>query len=162
MAKGGLLKEHELRQLCDEVKNLLKEESNVVMIKAPVVIFGDIHGQFQDLLEMLKVGGPLPETNYCFMGDFVDRGYYSVETFTYLMILKFKYPDQVTLLRGNHESRNVSNVYGLYDEVLRKYGNANPWRYFTEVFDCLNIAALINGSIMCVHGGLSPLCRSID
>jgi serine/threonine-protein phosphatase 6 catalytic subunit len=111
---------------------------------------------------MIKVAGKPPFTKYCFLGDYVDRGYYSVETCLYLFCLKAKYPDCVTLLRGNHESRQISNVYGFYDEIIRKYGNANPWKYFCEVFDHLGIAAIIAGSVLCVHGGLSPSIRALD
>ena len=116
-----------MKILCDKAKEVLKDESNVQNVKAPVTICGDIHGQFWDLKELFKIGGELPENNYLFMGDYVDRGYYSVETVTLLVCLKVRYPKRITILRGNHESKQITQVYGFYDECLRKYGNANVW-----------------------------------
>lgn len=97
--------------------------------------------------------------------------YNSVETFEYLICLKIKYPDRITLLRGNHESRQITQVsshyinfevYGFYDEIVRKYGNANPWKYCTDVFDYLPLGAVVDNKVLCVHGGLSPELRTID
>ena len=85
-----------------------------------------------------------------------------METLSYLLCLKLKYPSNIILLRGNHESRQISISYGFYEEIMRKYGNTNPWRYFTEVFDYLSIAAIIEGKIFCIHGGLSPYISTID
>jgi len=162
LKKGECISERDLKKLCIHVKNILMEEPNVPFVRTPVTICGDIHGQFYDLLELFKTGGELPSTNYVFMGDFVDRGHNSVETFQLLLCYKARYPECITLLRGNHESRQITQVYGFYEECVRKYGNVNPWKYCVEVFDYLNLAALVDNKIFCVHGGLSPLLRTID
>ncbi|KAJ8431679.1 hypothetical protein Cgig2_007501 [Carnegiea gigantea] len=165
------LKESEVKALCFKAMEILVEESNVQRVDAPVTICGDIHGQFYDMKELFRVGGDCPKTNYLFLGDFVDRGFYSVETFLLLLALK---------------------VYGFYDECLRKYGSVNVWRYCTDIFDYLrnvltsslydphcqteqsvycnpdrkllsdSLSALIENKIFGVHGGLSPAITSLD
>ena len=142
--------------------------------------------------------GQVPSVNYVFMGDFVDRGYYSVETFLLLLALKVRgratrphthktryragselsrsrarsvlcaslsqvrYPKRVTLIRGNHESRQITQVYGFYDECLKKYGTTTVWKACVEVFDCLCLSAVVDNSVLCVHGGLSPSLDTVD
>lgn len=102
---GDCVSENSLKLLCQYVSELLMEESNVQPVLSPVTIVGDLHGQFFDLLNLLRVGGWPPDTSYIFLGDFVDRGHNSVETLSLLLCLKLKYPGHVTLLRGNHEVR---------------------------------------------------------
>ncbi|GBE87193.1 Serine/threonine-protein phosphatase ppe1 [Sparassis crispa] len=156
------LSEVDMKALCECVRCILMEESNIQPVSSPVTICGDIHGQFWDLLELLRKGGEVPHTSYIFMGDFVDRGHYSLETVSLLLVLKAKYPDRVTLLRGNHESRQITQVYGFYDECQQKYGSALVWKACCSVFDYLNLAAIIDGETLCVHGGLSPDIRTLD
>ncbi|XP_064974610.1 serine/threonine-protein phosphatase PP2A-1 catalytic subunit isoform X2 [Musa acuminata AAA Group] len=156
------LAEAEVKVLCDQARAILVEEWNVQPVRCPVTVCGDIHGQFYDLVELFRIGGEAPDTNYLFMGDYVDRGYYSVETVTLLVALKVRYRDRITILRGNHESRQITQVYGFYDECLRKYGNANVWKYFTDLFDYLPLTALIESQIFCLHGGLSPSLDTLD
>lgn len=156
------ISESDVKVLCHLALDVLVEESNVQQVSAPVTVCGDIHGQFFDMKELFTVGGHCPSTNYLFMGDFVDRGFYSVETFLLLLALKVKHPDRITLIRGNHESRQITQVYGFYDECLRKYGSVNVWRYCTDIFDYLSLSAVINGSVFAVHGGLSPNIDTLD
>ena len=96
------------------------------------------------------------------MGDYVDRGYYSVETVSLLMCLKVRFPNRIYLTRGNHESRQITQVYGFYDECMRKYGNSNVWKYFTDLFDYLSLTAVVDNQIFCLHGGLSPSIETLD
>ena len=122
-------------------------------MKKRILIIPDVHGRtfWRTALDSGRY------EKVIFLGDYVDRGYNSVETLEYLLCLKLKYQGRITLLRGNHESRQICFQYGFYEEITRKYGNANPWRYFNDLFDYLPIAAIIEGKVFCVHGGLSPL-----
>eukprot|EP01059_Diplonema_ambulator_P018084 TRINITY_DN3024_c1_g3_i1.p1 TRINITY_DN3024_c1_g3~~TRINITY_DN3024_c1_g3_i1.p1 ORF type:complete len:311 (+),score=38.58 TRINITY_DN3024_c1_g3_i1:112-1044(+) len=157
-----LLTEHQISQLCEKARDVFSMESNVHLVQAPVTVCGDVHGQFHDLIELFKIGGRPPDTNYLFMGDYVDRGYHSVETLCLLLLLKIRYKDRLTILRGNHESRQITQVYGFYDECMRKYGRATVWSQFTELFDYMPLTAVIQHSIFCLHGGLSPSLDTLD
>ena len=156
------LSEEECVSLCEKAKLVLKDESNVQPVHAPVTVCGDIHGQFYDLKELFRIGGHPPETNYLFLGDYVDRGYHSLETVTLMMLYKVRYRDRITLLRGNHESRQITQVYGFYDECLRKYSSPSVWKAFVSAFDYLPLTALIENQIFCQHGGLSPTIDTLD
>lgn len=160
--KKEALEELDFIFLCDYVVELLLEEATVITLSSPVTVVGDIHGQFYDLLKLFEVGGQVPQTKYIFMGDYVDRGYYSLETLTLLLSLKARYPERIFLLRGNHETRQISQSYGFFDDCMKRYGNILPWTRCMEVFDCLPIAGIIDENVLCVHGGLSPDIRTLD
>ncbi|CAX42681.1 serine/threonine-protein phosphatase type 2A, catalytic subunit, putative [Candida dubliniensis CD36] len=162
LSKCEPLSETDVKKLCDMAVEVLQFEENVQPVQVPVTICGDVHGQFHDLMELFKIGGPCPDTNYLFMGDYVDRGYYSVETVSYLVCMKVRFPNRITILRGNHESRQITQVYGFYDECLRKYGSATVWKLFTDLFDYFPITALVDNKVFCLHGGLSPMIETID
>ncbi|OHT09678.1 Serine/threonine protein phosphatase PP1 isozyme 7 [Tritrichomonas foetus] len=148
----------DLEFLCRMAIDTLKKDSVVVRINdysSPVTIIGDIHGQFFDLLKYFSIGGLPPDRNYLFLGDYVDRGKNSIETIALLLALKTKYPQNIWLLRGNHETEELSKIYGFYDECIERY-NSKLWTKFNKVFEWLPIAAIIQNRIFCVHGGLSP------
>eukprot|EP00983_Pelagomonas_calceolata_P066899 1149254-Pelagomonas_calceolata.AAC.8 len=110
LSECNTLTEEEVVELANKCKELLQTEGNVTHVHAPVVVVGDTHGQFHDLIEIFKIAGPAPDTNYLFLGDYVDRGYYSVETVCMVIALKVRYPSRVVMIRGNHESRQITQV----------------------------------------------------
>jgi serine/threonine-protein phosphatase PP1 catalytic subunit len=151
----------DLTWLCMEATKTLKSDPVLLKLNAPITVLGDIHGQFYDLLEFLKLGGSPPTTNYLFLGDYIDRGRNSIETFSYLLALKIKYPKNIWLLRGNHETPDICRLYGFYDECTARYSEA-LWNRFVEVFRFLPLAAVISSRIFCVHGGLSQELKRLD
>ena len=155
------LKEEEIKFLIDKSLPIIKEQKMLVELEAPLHVCGDIHGQYYDLLRIFEHCGYPGEFNYLFLGDYVDRGKQSLETVCLLLCYKIKFPDKVTLLRGNHESSVTNRIYGFYDECKRRY-NVRIWRSFTDLFNYLPVAALIDEKILCMHGGLSPDLKNIQ
>ena len=102
------LPEEHIIKIARAARDVFMSQSMLLEIAAPLNICGDTHGQYSDLLRLLEVGGLPPQSNYLFMGDYVDRGYYSVETVTLLVALKVRFKDRITILRGNHESRQTT------------------------------------------------------
>jgi serine/threonine-protein phosphatase PP1 catalytic subunit len=155
------LKEEEIKFLIDKSYQIIKEQKMLVELEAPLHVCGDIHGQYYDLLRIFEHCGYPGEYNYLFLGDYVDRGKQSLETICLLLCYKIKYPEKVTLLRGNHESSVTNRIYGFYDECKRRY-NIRLWKSFTDLFNYLPVAALIDDKILCMHGGLSPDLKNIQ
>jgi len=129
-------------------------------LEAPLNILGDIHGQFSDLLHYFEMG-KVEESSYLFLGDYVDRGKQSLEVMILLLALKVKRPENMFLLRGNHECASITRIYGFYDECKRRF-NIKLWKLFCDVFNCFPAAAVIDEKIFCCHGGLSPELHHLD
>lgn len=153
--KKFCLENTEVLSICSIARNLLLSQPVLLELNAPLHIVGDIHGQYTDLLRIFDTSGYPPSANYLFLGDYVDRGKQSLETILLLLCYKLKYPENFFLLRGNHECANISRIYGFHDECKRRC-NIKVWKTFTDVFNCLPIAAVVAEKIFCVHGGLSP------
>ena len=155
------LTENEIRWLCVKSREILTSQPVLLELEAPIKICGDIHGQYYDLLRLFEYGGFPPTANYLFLGDYVDRGKQSLETIALLLAYKVKYPENFFILRGNHECASINRIYGFYDECKRRY-NIKLWKTFTDCFNCLPVAAVVDEKIFCMHGGLSPELQSLD
>ncbi|XP_028757126.1 serine/threonine-protein phosphatase PP1-like [Neltuma alba] len=155
------LAEAEIRQLCNVSRDVLLRQPILLQLQAPIKICGDIQGQYSDLLRIFEHGGFPPDSNYLFLGDYVDRGKQSLETICLLSAYKIKFPDNFFILRGNHECATISRIYGFYDECKRRF-NVKLWKTFIDCFNCLPVAAVIDEKIFCMHGGISPELASLD
>eukprot|EP01128_Nolandella_sp_AFSM9_P011278 TRINITY_DN7_c0_g3_i1.p1 TRINITY_DN7_c0_g3~~TRINITY_DN7_c0_g3_i1.p1 ORF type:complete len:302 (+),score=54.87 TRINITY_DN7_c0_g3_i1:28-933(+) len=162
-APGGRvhLKINEVKWLIDKSRELFISQPVLLDLEAPLKIVGDIHGQYYDLLRLFEYGGFPPESNYLFLGDYVDRGPNGLETICLLLAYKIKYPENFFMLRGNHECGSINRIYGFYDECRERY-NLKIWKAFNDCFNCLPLGAIIEDKILCIHGGLSPDLRSLE
>eukprot|EP01065_Artemidia_motanka_P002739 TRINITY_DN11297_c0_g1_i1.p1 TRINITY_DN11297_c0_g1~~TRINITY_DN11297_c0_g1_i1.p1 ORF type:complete len:875 (+),score=258.65 TRINITY_DN11297_c0_g1_i1:58-2682(+) len=150
-----------IRSMLQQAREVIMSQPPFVEVQSPVNVCGDTHGQYADLLRIFTHGGSPGAKNYVFLGDYVDRGRKSLEVMTLLFAYKVKYPENIVLLRGNHEEASINRIYGFYDECKRRY-NIKLWKVFADVFNCLPLSALIDESILCMHGGLSPELTNFD
>lgn len=144
--------------VCDQAIALLKKTGTVVHRSAPIYIVGDVHGSLIDLLRIFTEIGRPANVDYLFLGDYVDRGFFSIEVITLLLIAYVLNPKKVTLLRGNHELPEINKVYGFYGELKEVYADRADQLYdkFNETFSYLPIAAVVEREMFCVHGGICP------
>jgi len=147
--------EGQIRAMCTGNRDIYISQPAFLELEAPLKICGDIHGQYHDLLRLFEYGGFPPESNYLFLGDYVDRGKSSLEVITLLFCYKNKYPENFFTLRGNHECASITRIYGFYDDCKRRY-NIKLWKAFCDVFNTLPICACVDEKILCMHGGISP------
>nr|BAN38111.1 serine/threonine protein phosphatase PP1-2, putative [Entamoeba histolytica] len=154
------IKANEIKSLCSMAIRVIAQEPSLLQLKAPIYVIGDLHGQFTDLLRYFDET-KIDQDRYLFLGDYVDRGFRSIEIVVLVFALKVKYPDRFFLLRGNHEAKNINHLYGFFDECKRRF-DVDTWRNFCEVFRYLPVSALIEGKILCLHGGLSKDMQDVS
>ena len=162
--EGSALSLEELEFLISKTIEAFSNEQMLLKVSSPTVVIGDIHGQFPDLRDKILTRTDWtnqgPSENLLFLGDYVDRGSYSVECITLLFCLKCMYPNSVFLLRGNHECETITKIYGFYDECVNKYSDY-VWKMFISAFNMMPCAAIIDEKIFCCHGGI-PMIESLD
>jgi len=150
-----------IRWLIPFVSEILRSEPNVVKLEGKFVVIGDIHGQFNDLLYILRATHQIEGLNLVFLGDYVDRGKNSIEVLILLLCLKVMHPKKFILLRGNHESIAMTQEHGFQNECNTKI-NKNIYEVFHECFFSFPLCAILNNCIMCIHGGISPHMSKIN
>ncbi|CAA9986242.1 serine/threonine protein phosphatase 2B catalytic subunit A, putative [Plasmodium knowlesi strain H] len=155
LKKEGRIRKEDCLDIIKKVIDIVSNEPNLLRLQDPITIVGDIHGQYYDFLKLLEVGGNPETTQFLFLGDYVDRGSFSIEVLLLLYALKINYPNKIWLIRGNHECRQMTSFFNFRDECEYKYDMV-VYYAFMESFDTIPLSAVINGKFLAVHGGLSP------
>lgn len=162
--------------LCDQAQAIIEQQPMVLRLRSPIKIFGDIHGQYSDLMRFFDLwgspcdgpnDGDIESFDYLFLGDFVDRGSHSLETICLLLALKVKYPDQIHLIRGNHEDKWINNGFGFSDECINRIGGDpneadEVFNRINVLFEYLPLAAVIDEKVLCLHGGIGSTLEYVE
>lgn len=161
LSKEGKLAKEDVVSLIETATAIMKREPNLVPVPEPIVIVGDIHGQYYDLCHLLGKAGDPSKINFLFLGDYVDRGIFGVECVLLLFAMKITYKESFVMLRGNHETKNMTQHFTFREETLEKY-DEEVYELFIESFNSMPIAAVADDKYICMHGGISPELKKIN
>lgn len=161
LSKEGFIGKEDALIIIEKTKQILSIEPNLLDLNDPITLVGDIHGQYYDLLKLFDIGGCPSKVQYLFLGDYVDRGSFSVEVVLLLYSIKINFPNTFWLLRGNHETRNMTSFFNFKNECLLKF-DEEVYDKFMESFDYLPICAIVNKNFFVLHGGISPELITLD
>ena len=161
LKKEGRIQKSDAVIILRQASEMLRKEKTLLELKYPVTVVGDIHGQFYDLLKLLEMAGDIASSKYLFLGDYVDRGSFSVEVLLLLYTLKLNYPQNIFMIRGNHECRQMTTFFNFRAECIAKY-DLEFYEVACDTFDVLPMACVINKKFLAVHGGISPELVTLD
>lgn len=159
--REGKLTQIQVLKIIKMATKIFESESNLLHIPSPVNVCGDVHGQFYDLCKLFEICGDPDKTSFLFLGDYVDRGSYSLEVLLLLYSMKINHPKTFTLLRGNHETKQMTQHFTFKSECLVKY-SIDVYHESLKSFCALPIAAIMNKQFFCVHGGISKDIKYIS
>ena len=163
LKKYKLPTEQEIKFICDKASEILINLDNIAIVECPLIVCGDIRGQFKDLLELFNICGKIPDINYLFLGNIVgNRDGHNIETLLFILILKIKYPNRITFIRGHKETSLNDLRFDLENECKIRFGNYKVFNMFLNIFNLFQIAAIIKQKIFCIHGGICPEIDSLD
>lgn len=153
------LKFHNISQILDEAEEIFKEENlllefNLDDSRSEIYVIGDIHGNLDTLLRLIEIIGKKNPEIVIFLGDIVDRGIKQLECLILILVLKIRYPNKYYLLKGNHETLEMNQSYGFFQDFMSKFNDQKKFDEILTLYNTLPFCALINKSILCLHGGI--------
>lgn len=149
---------NEIRDILEHAKSIFNEEELLLNLSQETneetYVIGDIHGNLESLMKIYDLIEKNDPRYVIFLGDIVDRGQFQIECLLIVLALKILHPEQYYLLRGNHETVQMNKSYGFYDVFMREFANSNRFIEITQLYDTIPICAILNDSILCLHGGI--------
>lgn len=156
----GFLSKPQLKQIIQMATDIFRQEPNLIQLEDPINIVGDLHGQYYDLFRLIKKAGDPLKHKYLFLGDYVNRGIFSIEVIIYIYSMKICFKKSVFLLRGNHETRAMTKFMNFFTECGWKY-DQEIYEMIIDSFNYLPLACVLNGKVLCLHGGISPQLKTL-